>query len=86
MESFEDRLEQSKSYKNFRTGLDLGMGAMYTVIGIGVMYAKYFNVVELPDTFSYILGGLMVLYGMFRVYRGLMVVLPKKNKIGSSRA
>ncbi len=82
--SFEDRLESSKSYKNFRTGLDLGMGVLYVVIGIFVIYAKYFGIAELPDTWAYVLASLMVLYGIFRIYRGLVVVMRKEKRTGSS--
>ena len=79
-QSIEDRMEQSKSYQSFRTGLDLGMGILYICIGGFICYAKYFGVVSLPDTYAYILGGLMMLYGAFRIYRGVAVVNARKNK------
>jgi hypothetical protein len=81
----QDRLEQSKSYQSFRTGLDLGMGALYVVIGGFIAYAKYFGTVALPDTYAYLLAGLMLVYGVFRIYRGLVVVLRKKEDPRSLR-
>jgi len=78
--SIEDRIEESKSYRSFRTGLDLGMGALYIVIGGFICYAKYFGTVSLPDTYAYVLGILMAAYGAFRIYRGLIVVLRKPDR------
>ena len=83
--SFEERMEENKSYKSFRTSLDLGMGIFYILIGAFVIYAKYFGTMELPGTYAYILGSLMILYGIFRVYRGLAVVMRKRDNVNSSR-
>lgn len=68
--NLDERNEQSTGYRHFRTSLDLGMGVFYVIIGMIIMYVKYFGSIELAGAYAYILGGLMVLYGVFRVYRG----------------
>ncbi|HXS38481.1 MAG TPA: DUF308 domain-containing protein [Flavipsychrobacter sp.] len=69
--NYEERNQQSRGYRNFRTSLDLGMGILYIIIGALIIYARYFGTMELTTAFAYVLGGLMVVYGIFRIVRGL---------------
>lgn len=75
-----DRNEPNTPYGTFRTSLDIGMGVFYIIIGGLILYARYFGTVELPASYAYILGGLMIAYGIFRIYRGLIVVLRKRKR------
>jgi hypothetical protein len=68
---YQERNQESKGYLNFRNSLDLGMGAFYLIIGIILINMKYFGNMELSTSYAYILGGLMLLYGGFRIYRGI---------------
>lgn len=63
--------ENNKGYRNFRNSLDLGMGVFYVIIGVLILYVKYFGTLELSQGTAYALGGLVVLYGLFRIYRGI---------------
>lgn len=77
--NIDERMEQSKTYGAFRTSLDIGMGAIYVIIGIIVFSVRYFGVVELSSTQAWILGSAMVLYGGFRIYRGTVAIWQRKK-------
>lgn len=54
----------------FRAMLNLVMGVVYILLGVVVMYLKYFGTIELGALLAYFLGGLFALYGAFRIWRG----------------
>ncbi len=68
--------KKKKAYVNRRSLMDLGMGIIYA--GMGGFFAFYgllgIDMEFPPKPFSYIFGGLCILYGGFRIYRGI-----KKN-------
>jgi hypothetical protein len=80
LENSEERRQNSTI--RFRATMHLGMGAMYIVFGIIIMYVKAFGTLELPTTFAYVLSGFMILYGAFRIWRGLadFKMIPKEDK------
>ncbi len=67
----EQNSNKRNGYGNFRNSLDLGMGIFYILIGALVIYAKYFGSLELSPTYANLFGGLVIFYGLFRVYRGI---------------
>lgn len=68
--SYEERNGSNKGYQRFKGTMHIAMGIFYLVIGLLVIYVKYFGAMELPDGFAYVLGGLMLAYGLFRIWRG----------------
>ena len=50
--------------------LSLVTGLFYIVLGIVVMLYKFFFTVLEPGI-AYALGGLLILYGIFRIYRAV---------------
>lgn len=68
----EDRNNKNKVYNSFRGSLHIGMGGIYLAIGASVIYFKSFGVMELNDLTAYAIGGVLLLYGAFRVWRGWM--------------
>ena len=59
-----------------RSIADIGMGVLYSAAGLFFGFKEMMGV-ELdfpPEPFSYLFGGLCLLYGGFRIYRGV-----KKN-------
>lgn len=83
--NIDERMEQSSTYSAFRTSLDVGMGAVYIIMGIAVFSLRYFGTVELPAATAYVLGGILVLYGGFRIYRGMSVIWRRRGSGGRSR-
>lgn len=77
--NIEERNERGGAFGSFRAALHLGMGAVYLVIGFLVIYIKYFGTMELPTGMAYTLGSLMLLYGVFRIWRGIVAV--KENRM-----
>lgn len=55
----------------FRAMLNLIMGTVYILLGIVVMIYQYFGSFELGPVLAYFLGGLFILYGAFRIWRGV---------------
>lgn len=62
-----------KAYTNRRSMMDLGMGIIYAGMGGFFLLAEFFGIyMEFPTKpFSYIFGGLCLVYGGFRIYRGV---------------
>lgn len=54
----------------FRSILNISMGIIYLILGGVVIYTKYFGTMELGNGIRYALGGLMIVYGLFRLWRG----------------
>ena len=71
--------EERRSNRHFRTSLDIGMGLFYMVIGGYVVIVKAFGSMSIPPVLAYVLGGMMIIGGIARFYRGLKVILPKKE-------
>jgi hypothetical protein len=67
----DDEFENNKTYRSFRAGLDMGMGMIYVCFGGGIIYLKAFVNMDLGPKTAYTIGGLMVAYGLFRLWRGV---------------
>lgn len=69
LEDFEQRKE--RNYKLMKSVLDYGMGLLITCFGIFFLFAKKmgfnFGIDALLQNFF---GGMCIVYGLFRVYRG----------------
>ena len=50
--------------------MHLGMGGIYMLFGVIIAMYKNFVTVELSPAMAYGVGGLMIVYGAFRLYRG----------------
>jgi hypothetical protein len=67
---FDDK--KQRAYINRRAIMDLGMGIIYTGMAVVMLFADKVGlggVFSVP--FNYIFGGLCLLYGGFRIYRGV---------------
>ena len=68
-EDFQSRTSNTKS--RFRATLHIAMGILYLLLS-GIMFtAQKFGTVELGKGMSYGLGTLLVVYGLFRIWRGI---------------
>ena len=70
----EDYQEQHrKRVARIRSGMDYVMGALLFFIGVFFISYGFFDYKLLGrehDTLDYLIGGLFVLYGIWRIYRG----------------
>ncbi len=77
--SLNERTGSSGSINKLRTRLNVGMGVVYVVLGVLVLGMRVFGTIALPPTAAYVLGGVMMLYGGFRVYRGITDIRNSSN-------
>jgi hypothetical protein len=71
-ERFRDR--QQKSYTIMRMSYDLVMALLILGMAVVLLFAeklKIEQIMAVDDTFRYLFGGICVLYGGFRLYRGI---------------
>jgi hypothetical protein len=61
-----------RAYRNRRALMDYGMGILYLVAGGFLLLAKRLGreLDFLPEPYTYVFGGLLLIYGVFRIYRG----------------
>lgn len=69
-EDYEDK--KMRAYSNRRAIMDYGMGVLYIAAGGFVVLANKlgYELNFLPVPYSYVFGGLFLIYGIFRIYRG----------------
>ncbi len=71
-ESFRDR--QKKGYILMRVTYDLAMALIILGMAVVMFFAerlKIQRIMDLDDTGRYLFGGVCLLYGGFRLYRGI---------------
>jgi hypothetical protein len=61
-----------RAYRNRRALMDYGLGILYLAAGGFLLLAKRLGreLDFLPEPYTYIFGGLLLIYGVFRIYRG----------------
>lgn len=69
------RVKQKKSYNVMRMSYDLTIAALLLGMAVVMFFADKLGIEQLTDKdndlFRYFFGGICVLYGGFRLYRGL---------------
>ncbi len=73
-EEFEDNSDpKTKRYILRRSIMDLGMGLIYIAIGFVILFAKKIGLNNdfADSTWGKLFAGLFILYGLWRLYRGI---------------
>jgi hypothetical protein len=66
-----DEDARTRGYKLRRSIMDYGMGIIIICLGFFFLFSSTLGVVfNVDNKFRYAFGGLCILYGLFRVYRG----------------
>lgn len=70
----EDTNPKTKRYLLRRSIMDMGMGLLYIIIALLIIFAKQFGLHnDFAETFwGKIFAGIFILYGIWRFYRGIM--------------
>jgi hypothetical protein len=69
-EDYEDR--KQRAYVNRRSITDLGMGIIYIGMSLLMVFASKVGLdAVFSAPFNYVFGGICLLYGGFRIYRGV---------------
>lgn len=74
LEEFEDNPDpRTKRYIGMKSLMDLGMGVIYIGVGIFILIANrfHFNNEFIDSIMGKIFSGLIILYGLWRIYRGI---------------
>ena len=65
--------EKDKRYIRMRSIMDMGMGLLWSAMGVFFIFIRYFNTgweARFDDPTLKAFGGICLLYGGFRIYRG----------------
>ena len=74
LEKFEDNIDtKTKRYILTKSIMELGMGLIYIGVGIMILFAKKIGLNNefVESTPVKIFAGLVMLYGLWRIYRGI---------------
>lgn len=74
LEEFEDKTDpKTKRYILMKSVMDLGMGLIYVAVGIVILFANKIGLNNefAEGTLGKIFAGLVMLYGLWRIYRGI---------------
>jgi hypothetical protein len=70
MSNYENR--NTDTPPKWRAWLHIGMGVAYLFFAVLVFTAKKFGNIELSEIAVYGLSGLLTVYGIFRIWRGVI--------------
>jgi len=72
--SIQQRPDRRNSMNNVRGIMGMAMGVIYVVLAFAVVYfQRSGQILQDQQTLSFVIAGLMVGYGIFRVYRGYKI-------------
>jgi NhaP-type Na+/H+ or K+/H+ antiporter len=74
LEEFEENENpRTKRYTGMKSIMDLGMGLIYVGVGIFILFAKKFHFTNefVDSTIGKVFAGLVIVYGLWRIYRGI---------------
>jgi uncharacterized membrane protein YqjE len=74
LEEFEENTDpKTKRYILMRSVMDLGMGLIYIAVGIMILFAKKIGLNNqfVESIMGKIFAALVMLYGLWRLYRGI---------------
>lgn len=75
LEEFEkdELVEKNKGYARMKSIMDYGMGLLWMAMGIFLLFNNKFDIgiqLKSDDPVMKIFGGICLVYGLFRLYRG----------------
>lgn len=68
----EERKKGEQGYTKLRAMQHIAMGIVYLILAGFMFYLKKFGAIELGTWMAYTLGFILVLYGGFRIWRGIV--------------
>lgn len=69
--SLEPNLNRPKLRLRFMPVMHIVMGLFFIIIGVVAAFKRNFGAVALSAGWAYAFGGLLLLYGTFRIWRGI---------------
>jgi NhaP-type Na+/H+ or K+/H+ antiporter len=74
LEEFEENADpKRKRYSGMKSIMDFGMGIIYIGVGLLILFAHKFHFSNefIDSTIGKIFAGLVIFYGLWRIYRGI---------------
>ncbi len=65
-----DRKNKERRWQRLRAAQHIGMGAIYIIIAALLFWVRTFGTIALSAGTAYALGALLLVYGVFRIWRG----------------
>jgi hypothetical protein len=65
--------ERDRGYIRMRSMMDYGMGVLWACMGVFLIFIKKFSAelaLRFDDPMIKVFGGICIVYGLFRMYRG----------------
>lgn len=75
--SYGDSNQRIKSNQYLRITMDIGMGMFYSIIGAMIVVMRSFANIKIPNAIAFVLGGMMLIGGLYRLYKGIKALLPQ---------
>ncbi len=65
--------KRTRRFLTARSIMDFGMGILYLAVGLFIMFPQIigFGMEGFDKIFRYLFGGLCMVYGTWRIYRGI---------------
>lgn len=74
--SYDQRSGRRSTKVPIKSIIDMVMGVLYALAGSMAIIATKIGKMQIPEAVAYVLGGMIVLYGGMRFYRGYRVMVP----------
>lgn len=70
---------RNRTWRRFQAGRHIVMGLVLIALGYAVIHFHSFGQMELSNTTSYTLAAILVVYGLFRIWRGTVELRKKED-------
>ena len=71
--------ERERRNINARTIMDIGMGIFYMAVGGLLVATRSFANIAIPVWAAYLIGGMLLVGGGARLYKGIKTAFPEKK-------
>ncbi len=70
---------RNQVWRRFQAGRHIVMGLLLMALAYAVIHFRSFGTIELSHTSAYVLAGILVAYGLFRIWRGFAELRKNDN-------
>ena len=71
-------MSSNRGLRTFQAGRHIVMGILLIILAWAMVAYRKFGELELSTMTAYVLGGILVIYGLFRIWRGTRELKERK--------